>query len=41
MASQALPDGLVAFVKRDCPTCVMVAPVLAALKGTVDRKSVV
>jgi hypothetical protein len=30
----SLPDGLVAFVKRDCPTCVMVAPVLAALKDT-------
>jgi hypothetical protein len=30
-----LPDGLVAFVKRECPTCVMVAPVLAALKDTV------
>jgi hypothetical protein len=29
-----LPDGLVAFVKRDCPTCVMVAPVLAALRDT-------
>ncbi len=26
-----LPDGLVAFVKRDCPTCVLVAPVLARL----------
>ncbi|MDX1650758.1 MAG: thioredoxin family protein [Myxococcota bacterium] len=26
-----LPDGLVAFVKRDCPTCVAVAPVLAKL----------
>jgi len=26
-----LPDGLVAFVKRDCPTCVTVAPVLAEL----------
>jgi len=26
-----LPDGLVAFVKRDCPTCVLVAPVLAQL----------
>jgi len=24
-----LPDGLVAFVKRDCPTCELVAPVLA------------
>jgi hypothetical protein len=26
-----LPDGLVAVVKRDCPTCEMVAPVLRAL----------
>jgi hypothetical protein len=26
-----LPAGLVAFVKRDCPTCELVAPVLAAL----------
>ena len=26
-----LPDGLVAFVKRECPTCVLVAPVLADL----------
>jgi hypothetical protein len=26
-----LPDGLVAFVKRDCPTCVLVAPVLAEI----------
>jgi thiol-disulfide isomerase/thioredoxin len=28
----SLPDGLVAFVKRDCPTCVTVAPVLAQLQ---------
>ena len=28
-----LPDGIVAVVKRDCPTCVVVAPVLAALNG--------
>ena len=28
-----LPDGLVAFVKRDCPTCGLVAPVLAQLQG--------
>ena len=35
MEAAALPDGLVAFVKRDCPTCVMVAPVLAALRETV------
>jgi hypothetical protein len=26
-----LPDGLVAFVKRDCPTCELVSPVLAQL----------
>ncbi len=26
-----LPDGLVAIVKRDCPTCVLVAPVLEDL----------
>ena len=26
-----LPDGLVAVVKRDCPTCELVAPVLAEL----------
>src|SRR3954465_15970492 len=26
-----LPDGLVAIVKRDCPTCVTIAPVLAQL----------
>ena len=26
-----LPDGLVAFVKRDCPTCEVVAPVLRQL----------
>ena len=34
MSVSSLPDGLVAFVKRDCPTCVMVAPVLATLKGS-------
>ena len=27
----ALPDGLVAVVKRDCPTCVLVEPVLRQL----------
>jgi hypothetical protein len=26
-----LPDGIVAFVKRDCPTCQLVAPALARL----------
>jgi hypothetical protein len=29
MEKPPLPSGLVAFVKRDCPTCVLVAPVLA------------
>lgn len=28
-----LPDGIVAVVKRDCPTCVLVEPVLRALAG--------
>ncbi len=31
VASPPLPDGLVAVVKRDCPTCVMVTDVLAEL----------
>ncbi len=31
MDSPPLPDGIVAVVKRDCPTCVLVAPVLAEL----------
>lgn len=31
-----LPDGLVAVVKRDCPTCVLVAPVLEALAASHD-----
>jgi len=30
-----LPPGFVAFVKRDCPTCVLVAPVLAQLADRV------
>jgi thiol-disulfide isomerase/thioredoxin len=30
-APAALPSGLVAFVKRDCPTCELVAPVLEEL----------
>lgn len=28
-----LPDGLVAIVKRDCPTCALVGPVLAQLRA--------
>lgn len=28
-----LPDGIVAVVKKDCPTCVLVAPVLEDLAG--------
>jgi hypothetical protein len=34
MAMAALPDGLVAVVKRDCPTCTLVAPVLAELAAS-------
>ena len=34
--SVALPDGLVAVVKRDCPTCQLVTPVLAELRHTSD-----
>lgn len=33
MIRPPLPSGLVAVVKRDCPTCVLVAPVLAELAG--------
>ncbi len=33
MVTSTLPEGLVAFVKRDCPTCVLVAPVLAEVQG--------
>ena len=32
-----LPDGLVAFVKRDCPTCGLVIPVL---KGLAEKLAV-
>ncbi len=31
MSAPPLPDGLVAVVKRDCPTCELVAPVLTKL----------
>ncbi|MFQ5513418.1 MAG: thioredoxin [Myxococcota bacterium] len=31
-----LPAGLVAFVKRDCPTCVLIEPVLAQLAAKVE-----
>ena len=31
MTAPPLPDGLVAIVKRDCPTCRLVAPVLVDL----------
>ena len=33
-----LPDGLVVVVKRDCPTCVLVAPVLSDLAERADIK---
>jgi hypothetical protein len=32
----SLPEGLVAFVKRDCPTCELVEPVLAQLAAASD-----
>jgi hypothetical protein len=35
-----LPDGLVAIVKRDCPTCALVAPVLAQLRAAGVRLTV-
>ena len=31
--AQPVADGLVAVVKRDCPTCRLVAPVLAQLRA--------
>ncbi|MGH0033522.1 MAG: thioredoxin family protein [Myxococcota bacterium] len=34
-ARPALPAGWVAFVKRDCPTCELVAPVLAQLAARI------
>src|SRR5437868_976287 len=34
--SHRLPSGLVAFVKRECPTCTLVAPVLARLAKDAD-----
>jgi hypothetical protein len=34
-ARPPLPEGVVAFVKRDCPTCALVAPVLAQLAARV------
>ncbi len=33
MTKPALPDGLVAFVKRDCPTCELVGDVLADIEA--------
>ncbi len=35
-ASAELPSGLVAFVKRDCPTCELVVPVLTELAARAD-----
>ena len=36
-----VPDGLVAIVKRDCPTCNLVAPVLAQLAAHDEKLTVV
>ena len=38
--SAALPDGLVAIVKRSCPTCALVAPVLAQVRAGGTRLTV-
>lgn len=35
-AKPPLPSGVVAFVKRDCPTCELVAPVLSELAKSLD-----
>lgn len=35
-AKPALPDGLVAIVKRDCPTCELVEPVLGKLASSAE-----
>ncbi|MCI0347033.1 MAG: thioredoxin [Chloroflexi bacterium] len=35
-AKPPLPSGVVAFVKRECPTCLLVAPVLARLAEDVE-----
>ena len=35
-----LPNGLVAVVKRDCPTCTLVAPVLAELRAAGEQLAV-
>ncbi|MGE4243099.1 hypothetical protein [Ramlibacter sp.] len=40
MSLHDLPDGLVAVVKRDCPTCVLVEPVLRQLAAAVPGFSV-
>ena len=37
----ALPDGLVAIVKADCPTCRLVEPVLHELAAGDERLTVV
>jgi len=34
-AAPTLPSGVVAFVKRECPTCTLVAPVLARLASKI------
>jgi thiol-disulfide isomerase/thioredoxin len=40
MARPTLPDGIVAFVKRDCPTCELVVPVLAQLDAAAEPLTV-
>ena len=34
--TEVLPDGLVAIVKSDCPTCELIVPVLVQLENAAD-----
>jgi hypothetical protein len=40
-AAPPLPEGLVVFVKRECPTCELVAPVLAELRERAELTVIV
>ncbi len=38
---QTLPDGIAVVVKRDCPTCVMVEPVLQQLRASGTKLTII
>jgi len=40
MSKPTLPDGLVAIVKRDCPTCALIQPVLRQLRDAGEALAV-